>query len=440
VEFAHKRVLIVGLGVSGAAAAHALASRGAALVMADQRVDIVREKLPAGDLFLGEEDTAALRGVDLVVPSPGVPPTSALIRGAVEARIPIFGELELAGRMVKAPIVAVTGTNGKSTVTTLLGEIFKTARWKTFVGGNLGIPLIEAANGDFEVMVVEVSSYQLETIKQFKPHVALHLNLAADHLDRYRNLEEYGAAKARIFMNQDSGDWAVMNRDDPHVWKLASSVRSRLFSFGLKKTANTPAVWLDGDQLAYDDGGCQGAIDLTGFRLPGAHNSMNAAAAVAAALAMKVVPDVITKALHRFAGLPHRIELVREKDGVRYVDDSKGTNVGAVVEAIAAMDPPVVLIAGGVDKGGSYEPLCEPLSEKVKLAIVIGAAREKMREALQGATRVESVETLAEAVSIAAREARAGDTVLLSPACSSFDQFKNYAERGRIFQELVRAL
>ena len=439
-EFAHKRVLIIGLGVSGNATAHALAARGAALAMTDQRQDVRRDLLPAGDFFLGTEDVAALRGVDLVVPSPGVPPSSLLIREARAHHLPIMGELELAGRLVKAPVVAVTGTNGKSTVTMLLGEIFKAACWKTFVGGNLGTPLIEAASGDFDVLVAEVSSYQLETTAHFKPKVAIHLNLAEDHLDRYRSLEEYGAAKARIFANQDQSDWAVLNRDDDRVWRLASSVGSRIFSFGSSRTRQTPAVWIEGEQIAYGDRTCHGGVDLTDFRLPGAHNRINAAAATAAALAMKVSPDAIARALKSFVGLPHRIELVREKDGVRYVDDSKGTNVGAVVEALAASRAPVVLIAGGVDKGGSYDPLRAALPAKVKRVILIGAAREKMRIALTGATIIEGVETLAEAVAIAAQRACAGDTVLLSPACSSFDQFKDYAERGRIFQELVRAL
>ena len=439
-ELDHKRVLIIGLGVSGSAAARGLAARGASLVMTDQRQDIVRARLPPGDIYLGAEDPAALRGVDFVVPSPGVPPSSALLRAARAAGIPIFGELELASRLIKAPIIAVTGTNGKSTVTTLVGEICKAAHLKTFVGGNLGTPLIEAVDGDFDAVVAEVSSYQLETIACFKPKVAIHLNLADDHFDRYRDREEYGAAKERIFAFQDKRDWAVLNRDDPGVWKIAPRVHSRIFSFGLSRPSQTPAVWCADQALAYDDGVREGRIDLKDFRPPGAHNRLNAAAAAAAALATAIVPDAIAHALKGFFGLPHRIELVREKDGVRYIDDSKGTNVGAVVEALAAMRAPVVLIAGGVDKGGSYTPLIEPLRDKVKLLILIGAARAKMNAALAGATTVECVETLAEAVTIAARRTCGGDTVLLSPACSSFDQFKDYAERGRVFQELVRAL
>jgi len=436
--------MVIGLGVSGSAAAQFLAARGARLIMTDQREDFPSAQLPAGDLRLGAETASWLDGVELVVASPGVAPGSTLMRAAAAARIAVIGELELAARFVTAPIVAVTGTNGKSTVTTLIGEIFTRAGLKTFVGGNLGTPLVAAMEGDFAVVVAEVSSYQLETIAQFKPHVAAHLNLSADHLDRYRSLGEYGAAKARIFANQNAGDWAILNRDDPHVWALAKGLQARVLSFGHERPAAGAAVWCDADQIKFDielDGRVRrGAISLKDFRLPGPHNRLNAMAASAAALAMEIPSAVIEAALADFKGLPHRHEFVRERAGVRYVDDSKGTNVGAVIEALNAVAGPVVLIAGGVDKGGSYAPLRAALKDKVRLVILIGAAREKMREALSGATAITAVETLAEAVAIAVREAVAGDTVLLSPACSSFDQFKDYAERGRIYQELVRAL
>ncbi|MGH7839659.1 MAG: UDP-N-acetylmuramoyl-L-alanine--D-glutamate ligase, partial [Candidatus Binataceae bacterium] len=381
-----------------------------------------------------------LADVKLVVASPGVAPASPLLRAAQSAGVPVIGEFELASRFIRAPIVAVTGTNGKSTVTTLLGEIFRRAGRKTFVGGNLGTPLVDAVDRGFELIVAEVSSYQLETIAQFKPRVAIHLNLTADHLDRYRSLDEYGAAKARIFLNQSAADWAILNRDDAQVWRLATGLRARVLSFGRERPPSGAAVWGAGDAIAFDDGAQCGAIALKHFRLPGHHNRLNAMAATAAAIAMKIPPPVIEAALADFKGLPHRLEFVREHNGVAYVDDSKGTNVGAVIEALAAVAGPVVLIAGGVDKGGSYEPLRAVLAEKAKLLILIGAAREKMQGALAGAATIACVETLPEAVAIAAREARAGDTVMLSPACSSFDQFKDYAERGRVFQELVGAL
>jgi UDP-N-acetylmuramoylalanine--D-glutamate ligase len=447
-ELKGKRVMVIGLGISGRAAARLLAEHGARLVMTDRNADLPPEDLPAGTVHLGAEDPAWLDGpdhVDLVVASPGVPQTSTLMSAARAHRIPIIGELELSCRFVSAPMVAITGTNGKSTVTVLLGEMCKAAGMKTFVGGNLGTPLADAPSANYDIAVIEVSSYQLELIETFKPRIAIHLNLSDDHLDRYSDLGEYGRAKARLVENQDGGDCAILNRDDAHVWKLAREVRSQVFSFGFGRPAPAAtyiasAIWNDGDGLAFDKGDRSGRIALGGFTLPGRHNLLNAMAAAAAALALGVAPETIERALTAFTGLPHRIEFVRDKDGVRYVDDSKGTNVGAVVEALAATSGPVILIAGGVDKGGDYGPLRAPLMAKVKLLILIGAARDKMRDALAGATAVETAPALADAVRIAAAHAQRGDTVILSPACSSFDQFKDYAERGRVFQELVRAL
>jgi UDP-N-acetylmuramoylalanine--D-glutamate ligase len=444
-EFSGKRVMVIGLGISGRAAARLLAARGADLVMTDMRADLSHSDLPEGEVHLGTEDPAWLAGVNLIVASPGVPPTSKLMVAARQQCIPMIGELELGSRFASAPMVAITGTNGKSTVTVMIGEILKAFGLKTFVGGNLGTPLADVVGGAYDAAVIEVSSYQLELIDTFKPRVGIHLNLTDDHLDRYRDLNEYGQAKARLFENQDGSDWAILNRDDAHVWKLARGVRSRVFSFGMERPANavveaTRAIWCEGDWLAFTDGRGGGRIAIDGFKLPGRHNLLNAMAAAAAALAMGVATQAIERALAEITGLAHRTEFVREKDGVRYVDDSKGTNVGAVIEALAAARGPVILIAGGVDKGGDYGPLRAPLKEKVKVLILIGAAREKMRASLEGATAIEIVTTLTDAVRIAAAHARHGDTVMLSPACSSFDQFKDYAERGRVFQELVRAL
>ncbi len=441
-ELAGKRAMVVGLGVSGRAAARFLASRGAALVMTDRRAELDRAGLPAGELLLGSDDPAWVRGVDVVVTSPGVPRDSVLLRAATEIRIPIIGEIELAARFIDAPIAGITGTNGKSTVTTLLGAMLKAAGMRVFVGGNLGTPLTEAVGGQFDAVVAEVSSFQLEWIEQFRPHVGVHLNLTDDHFDRYRDLDDYGAAKARLFENQRADDWAVLNRDDPQVWKLARSVHSRVIGFGLGVCARPDSVWSDADgcSLGFDIDSRPGSVSLERYRLKGWHNVANAMAAAAAAVAMGAPPNAIERALAEFQGLPHRVELVREKDGVTYIDDSKGTNVGAVVEALAAMPAPVILIAGGLDKGGDYAPLRAALKGKVRLVILIGAARETMRTALEGAAEIELAATLADAITRAGKIARRGDTVMLSPACSSFDQFKDYAERGNVFKELVRAL
>ena len=443
-DLAGKRVMVIGLGVSGLAAARLLAGRGTRLVMtdlrADLRLDLNDGSTPPGEIHLGAEDPSWLGGVDLVVTSPGVPGSSTLLTEADRRRIPVIGELELGSRFVGAPIVAVTGTNGKSTVTTLIGEIFKAAGRRVFVGGNLGTPLVEAAEGEFDAVVAEVSSYQLERTEHFKPHVGVHLNLAEDHLDRYKNLDEYGSAKARLFRMQDRYDWAILNRDDPRVWLLRTRLAAQVMSFGLGPAEFTPAIGCDAGDLIFDMRTRHGRISLKRMRLAGRHNIANAMAAAAAALVSGVAPRAIEAALAEFAGLPHRMEFVAERAGVTYIDDSKGTNVASVVEALAAVRAPIILIAGGMDKGGDYGPLRAPLGEKVRQLILIGAARDTMRAALEGATEIELVQTLGEAVRRAAAAASRGDTVLLSPACSSFDQFKNYAERGRIFQELVRAL
>jgi UDP-N-acetylmuramoylalanine--D-glutamate ligase len=440
-ELKGKRVMVVGLGVSGRAAARFLARRGASLVLTDRNSSAALGDLPSGEMHLGFESPAWLKGVDLVVTSPGVPRDSILLREAVERDIPVVGELELACSFVKAPIVGITGTNGKSTVTTMIGDILKAAGKNVFVGGNLGVPLIEAVAQDVDVLVIEISSFQLEWIDKFRAHVAVHLNLTEDHFERYKDLEDYGRAKARIFQNQGAGDWAILNRDDANVWKLRLAMRSQVVGFGF--SAAPPgghAIWPDTIVLFFDIAGRRGRLDISRLALPGKHNLSNAMAAAAAALAMEVDPRAIEEGLAQFKPLAHRIEMVREWRGIRFIDDSKGTNVGAVIEALDAVSAPVILIAGGLDKGGDYAPLRQPLADKVKLAILFGSSREKMRAALDGSTKIEVVEKLADAVKRAAEAAQSGDTVLLSPACSSFDQFRDYAERGNLFKELVRAL
>jgi UDP-N-acetylmuramoylalanine--D-glutamate ligase len=432
--------MVVGLGASGIAAARFLAARGAKLVLTDRRSDLDRKSLPPGEVCLGEDNPAWLAGVGLVVTSPGVPRDALLLREAVARGLTVIGEVELAARFISAPLAAVTGTNGKSTVTVMLGEMLKGDGRRVFVGGNLGTPLIEAAQGAYDAIDAEISSFQLEWIETFRPHVGVHLNLTDDHFDRYRDLEEYGRAKARLFENQESDDWAILNRDDPNVWKLAGEVRARVIAFGLARPASKSAIWVSERALEFAINDFAGRISLAHFRLPGRHNLANAMAAAAAALAMGCNPQAVERALADFQPLAHRIEFVREQGGITWIDDSKGTNVGAVVEALDAVPAPVILIAGGVDKGGDYAPLIEPLRRKARRAILIGAARQRIAAVVSGAVEVELFATLGEAVERAARIGRRGDTVLLSPACSSFDQFRDYAERGRVFKELVRAL
>jgi UDP-N-acetylmuramoylalanine--D-glutamate ligase len=440
-EVAGKRVMVIGLGVTGRAVTRFLSSRGARLVLADQRADLVLDEMPAGaELYLGAGLTPDFTSLDFVVPSPGVPRDSPLLRHAIDAHVPVLSELELASRFVDGRLVAITGTNGKSTVTVMLGEVLKAAGLRPFVGGNLGTPLIDAIGGEHEVAVVEVSSFQLEWVDSFRPYVAIHLNLSDDHLYRYRDVEEYGRFKARIFENQRADDWAIINRDDPHVWRLNGRLKARTISFGLGAPGVLPAISLEQDQLVFDDGAQRRRVGIGSIKLPGRHNLANAMAVAAAALILDVDSKIIERVFAEFTGLAHRLEFVRERKGVRFIDDSKGTNVGATLEALAAVAAPIIWIAGGVDKGGDYSPLRVPLKEKVRRAILIGEARQKMRAALGDVTQVEVMTTLEEAVGRAAVVATRGDTVLLSPACSSFDQFKNYEERGRIFKELARAL
>ncbi|HUY18227.1 MAG TPA: UDP-N-acetylmuramoyl-L-alanine--D-glutamate ligase [Candidatus Binataceae bacterium] len=440
-DVAGKKVAVLGLGRSGTAAARFLFERRARLVLIDRDHAVGRNpELPPGELHLGAEDPWWLAGCTLLVTSPGVPRDNRLLAHARRIGIPVWSELELAARFFHRPMVAITGTNGKSTVTVMIGEIFKAAGQRAFVGGNLGVPLIEATRGAYDLGVIEVSSYQLEWIEDFHPRVGVYLNLSEDHLDRYRDLEDYGRAKAALFRNQNFHDWALLNRDDPRVIAIAPSLRAKVVSFGCSTPAEGPSLHIENDAIVYRLESRVGEIALGEVARRGRHHQMNAMAAAGAALAMEVEAPVIERALAEFKGLPHRIELVRERGGVKFIDDSKGTNVGAVVEALAAADGPVLLIAGGMDKGGDYKPLLEPLRAKVRRLILIGAARDKMAAALAGATEISTVTTLAEAVELATAAARPGETVMLSPACSSFDQFKDYAQRGDIFKELVRAL
>jgi len=434
--------MVIGWGVTGRALATFLAARGARVVVAEQRMDQENEQLPPGVvLHRGPEQMHWLDGVELVVPSPGVPRTNRLLQEAVRRGRLIVSEVELAARLLPELGVGITGTNGKSTVTTLVGEIFAAAGRKPFVGGNLGTPLIAAVDGDWDATVVEISSFQLEWVDQLRPRVGVYLNLSEDHLDRYGDLQEYGATKARLFARQRAEDWAVLNRDDPAVWALASSLRARVLGVGMQRPTQGYGVWPTKGGIEYGlDENRHGVLRFDHTRWPGRHQLFNAMAAAGAALAAGLEAAPIERALAQFHGLPHRLELVLEKDGIKFVDDSKATNVGAVVEALAALAPPLIVLAGGIDKGGDYAPLRPLLAERAKALILFGAAREKMNRELSGSTRCEVRSDLEQAMHCAWSLARAGDTILLSPACSSFDQFRNYAERGRRFKELAEAL
>ena len=387
---------------------------------------------------LGGEETSWLDDMDYVVPSPGVPMDNLMLREAVARHLPVLSEIELAQRFFRAPLIAITGTNGKSTTTTLIGAMLKADGKKTFLGGNLGAPFIGAVEDQWDWGVVEISSFQLEWVELFKPHIAVHLNVTEDHLDRYPSFADYRQAKERIFAAQNGADWAILNRDDERVWALRDRLKARVVSFGFSSIAQ--GVFATDDELVWRANGSEERFSLKNVKIQGVHNIENMMAAVAAAKCAGVSRRAIEKTLEEFPGLEHRLEFVREKDGVRYYNDSKGTNVGAVVKSLASFSAPVILLAGGVDKGGEYTPLVDGVAKKVRRLILFGAAKQIIAAALGHLTTTVVVEDLGAAVRDAAAHGQAGDVVLLSPACSSFDQFSNYAERGKVFRARVQEL
>jgi UDP-N-acetylmuramoylalanine--D-glutamate ligase len=444
-ELSGKRILVVGLGRSGAAAARLCARRGARVTVTDLRPEPeLASTLPAEIAReLGGHRRESFLGADLIVLSPGVPPLPE-VAAARERGVTVTGEIELASRFVSAPIVAITGTNGKSTTTTLAGAILAAGGRPTFVGGNLGVPLADAvgspAAGASGVCVLELSSFQLETVERFHAHVAVLLNVTADHLDRYPDLEAYGRAKARVFANQTEADFALVNLDDARVERLSAGLSGKRVGFSTRRKLEEGG-WIDGDSLCVRLP--EGDLERYPAQPPGLigrHNQENALAAVMAARltgATSVEADLV---LQSFRALAHRMELVAEVAGVAYFDDSKGTNVGAVVAALSGFPRRVVLIAGGRDKGGSYQPLAAAMAEVGRGAVVIGEAGPAIGEALAPVVPVVKATTMEEAVHSAAGLARPGDAVVLSPACSSFDMFRNYEHRAQVFRAAVERL
>lgn len=443
-ELKGKTVLVLGLARTGSACARFLLNQGATVLVSDRRneQELAPEMVRLAGLpiryLLGGAEREWLDGVGGVVPSPGVPRENVLLQEATQRRIPVLSEIELAYRFFRAPLVAITGTNGKSTVTTLIGGMFKESGRKVFVGGNLGAPFIGALTGHWEWGVIEVSSFQLEWVEEFRPRIAALLNLTEDHLDRYPSFKAYCDAKERIFAAQRPEDVAILNRGDPLVWALRERLRARVVSFGFEEVDE--GVFAAAGEIVWRDGAGEERYPLGHAKVHGVHNQENMMAAVAAAKAAGLQRAAIQKTLETFPGLEHRLEFVREKDGVRYYNDSKGTNVGAVVKSLSGFSAPVILLAGGVDKGGDYGILREGIQRIVRRLILFGAAKEIIAGALGDLTETVIVDDIRSAVADAAARARPGEVVLLSPACSSFDQFQDYAERGRVFKDLVLAL
>ncbi len=441
-DFAGKRVTVVGMARSGVAAARALRALGAVVTVTDRKpAEELRERIAALGAGIaveaGGHPDRLFREADLVVLSPGVPKIPQ-VREARQRGIRIIGEFELGWLLADAPFAGITGTNGKSTVTTLVGLMLRRAGRKVLVAGNIGNALTEAPGllRGQDWIVAELSSFQLEDIETFRPRVAAVLNVTQDHLDRYADLAAYGEAKARIFLNQGPDDVLVLNFDDPLVRSMAERARSRIVPFSLH-VRHAGGAFVENGVLTAGGGPVCAAGEI---RIKGVHNLENALAAAAVALAAGADRSSVAAVLRDFPGLEHRLEFVRERRGVVYFNDSKGTNVGAVIKSLEGFDRPVVLIAGGLDKGSDFLPLSDLVRQKVKLLVLIGAAADKMAAVLGPATETVRAATLAEAVRIAAQRAEAGDAVLLSPACASFDLFRDFEDRGRQFKDAVRGL
>ena len=438
------RVLVVGFGRTGRAVARVVAGRGCAVRATDPQdaaaLRIDPAAFPGVELRLGPPDPGLLEGVALVVPSPGVHRGAPLLVEAVRRGIPVWAELEVAFRLLDCPLIGITGTNGKSTSTTLVGLALARAGHRVFTGGNLGTPLVLAVEEQPEVAVTEVSSFQLEWVERFRPRIACLLNLTADHLDRHADFAEYRDAKARLFAAQRPGDWAVLNRDDPECVALSKRCEARIVTFG--GGATSTGALLDGGAVVLRlPGAAEERYDLARTKLAGRHNVENILAAATVARLAGAPPQAVQDAIDSVEPLPHRLALVTERAAVRWYDDSKATNVGATVKSLESFAQPVVLLAGGVDKGGDYTPLAMAARGKVRRALVFGQARERLAAALEAAdVVVERMADLPAAVGAAAAAAHPGDVVLLAPACSSFDMFTDYAARGRAFRAAVEAL
>jgi UDP-N-acetylmuramoylalanine--D-glutamate ligase len=440
-----KKALVVGLGKSGLAAARLLAREGAVLSAADEKpaVECADElrKLNAA-LHLGSLDPKLFSAQDLVVTSPGVPLTHAAFGAAREKGVPVIGEVELASGFIDEPVLAITGTNGKSTTTALCGHICAASGLASFTGGNLGKPLSERALGNRgDVAVVELSSFQLESIDSFRPRGAAFLNLTPDHLDRYASHESYGQAKARIFMNQAEGDFAVVNAHDAAAMRLSENINSVRYTFGHGSTVTRGIRNLGGKlNLRLADDLADESYALGNRALRGLHNRENAMAAVLLTRLFGVEKEKVQAGLDSYPGLPHRLEWVRELDGVEWINDSKATNVDSTLVALRSFENGLVLIAGGRGKGAPYEPLVALAKGKIRAVLTIGEDAPAVQRAFEGVVPVVGCRELQVAVERARTLARRGDTVLLSPACSSYDQFKNFEERGDRFKMLVAGL
>jgi len=462
-ELAQRNIVVVGLGVTGVAVARFLRNRGAAVIVTDMasKSDLgskVQEFQASGiSLELGGHRSETFTKADLIVLSPGVSHTIKPVLQARDQGVPVIGEIELASRYIRQPVVAVTGTNGKTTTTELLGDMLLRSGLNVFVGGNIGRPLIDYADGNQEadVIVAEISSFQLDTIETFKPHVAVLLNITADHLDRYPDFETYAASKIRLFENQQADDIAVLNGSDPLVRSLTERIKSQKLYYDSLNNHEEGALYNEKRiTFRFKDSSRSGiqfripnsefripaSLDLSSIKLTGRHNLENACAAGLAALAAGGQPDAIQGTLNQYQGSAHRMEYVATIDDVDFYNDSKATNVAAVMRAVECFSRPVVLIMGGLDKGGNFKELREVVARHVKKLFILGRATDLIRTALEDTASTATVISMADAAQQAFQAGSPGDVVLLSPGCASFDMYDNYAQRGNDFKESVATL
>lgn len=449
-ELKNKRVLVVGLGKSGLAAALFLRDRGARVTVSDTRSaaalgDQIPALLEAGIMVeAGGHGLLTFRRQDLIVVSPGVPLDTPEVKQASQLGLPVIGELELASRFLAGEIIAITGSNGKTTTTTLLGYIFAEAGMRTQVGGNIGLPVIDliAESNPETWNILEVSSFQLETTVDFRPKIAVVLNITPDHLDRHKTFERYAAAKARITACQGPNDYLVLNAEDVPTQLVAAKTKAQIYWFSATRQIKQGA-FVHGESiffLAHEGGKPEPVLPVAEIPLKGAHNVENVLAAVCAARLAGIASEIIRATVAKFHAVSHRLELVKTVAGVEYYNDSKATNVDATMKAVASFSKGIHLILGGKDKNSDYTQLAPLLRERVAAVYTIGSAAEKIERELAGVVKIVSAGTLGEAVAQAAASAQGGDVVLLAPACSSFDQFENYEHRGQAFREAVLQL
>jgi len=446
-DFTGRKIVIIGMGKTGIATARFLGNQGAKVVVTDEKQFDQwggEFKQIAGEKWLevGDYNARVLEGADMVVPSPGVPPNSDLLVEAQKKNIPVVSEIELAYWFLKVPVIAVTGTNGKTTTTTLLGEILQRSGKKVFVGGNIGTPLIEYAEtsqkDDF--IVAEISSFQLQWIEKFRPFIAILLNITCDHINYHGSFAEYRRVKAGIFANQTKTDWAILNAADQEQDGIADATYAQIVKFSSKDVLSPGIFIKDNDIVLIMPGFNEEKYPLGIINLPGLHNVENVMAAIMAARLCGCSQKDIIAAVRAFSGLPHRIEFTGERNSIKFYDDSKGTNVGSVLRALETFTQPVILLLGGRDKDGDFESLKPLLKKKTRKVILFGEARNRIASLIGEDVPVLKKAGLREAIQSAYKDAQSGDVVLLSPGCASFDEFANYKDRGNFFKDVVRNL